>query len=149
DLEHARDVALKVLKEVSPEDFYWIKREFRILHGIGHPNLVRFYDLTTNETSAFFTMELLDGRDLLAFVRERRAPSGEADIASLMTVFGELARGLDALHRAGKLHRDIKPSNVFVTRAGRVVLLDFGLAVPRVPRNLRDASRSFVGTLQY
>ena len=45
----------------------------------------------------------------------------------LRNALGQLAEGVEALHKAGKLHRDIKPPNVLVTLEGRVVLLDFGL----------------------
>ncbi len=149
DEDLGRDVALKVLQEMRPEDVYWLKHEFRALHGISHPNLVRFYDLTTNEGGAFFTMELLDGEDLLTHARALPGADDGSHLASVLSVFRDLASGIDTLHVAGKIHRDIKPSNVFVTRAGRVVLLDFGLAVPRIPRDAPDTSRSFAGTIQY
>lgn len=149
DEDLGRDVALKVLQDMRPEDFYWLKHEFRVLHGISHPNLVRFYDLTTNEQGAFFTMELLDGQDLLSHACALPGAGDGGSLTTVMAIFRDLAGALDTLHRAGKIHRDIKPSNVFVTRSGRVVLLDFGLAIPRVPRDAPDTSMSFAGTIQY
>ena len=68
------------------------------------------------------------------------------DEARLRDAFGQLVKGLSALHRAHKIHRDVKPSNVLVTEAGRVVIVDFGLLLD-VQRDERDAS--IVGTAQY
>ncbi|APR86336.1 Serine/threonine protein kinase [Minicystis rosea] len=68
------------------------------------------------------------------------------DEARLREAFGQLVKGLAALHRASKVHRDVKPSNVLVTQAGRVVLVDFGLLLD-VERDERDAS--VVGTAHY
>jgi eukaryotic-like serine/threonine-protein kinase len=123
DLEADRLVALKLLRRATPEWLYRFKREFRSLAGVRHPNLVRLEELSADGEQAFFTMELIAGATLDRHVREHRH-----DIAA---TYRQLADGVRVLHRAGLLHRDIKPSNVMVEEGGRVVLLDFGLAVPR------------------
>ncbi|HZN91608.1 MAG TPA: AAA family ATPase, partial [Myxococcales bacterium] len=88
--------------------------------------------------------ELLHGEDLLAHVRAGWPPP-RFDEARLRAALPQLVRGLMALHAAGKIHRDVKPSNVMVTTAGRVVLMDFGLAIDAV-----DASEeSLIGTPHY
>jgi len=67
------------------------------------------------------------------------------------SVFAQLARGVSALHRAGKLHRDLKPSNILVTRAGHVCILDFGLVldVAEQPAGLGGEVEPVLGSLAY
>jgi hypothetical protein len=119
DRQQRSVVALKLLRR--PELLYRFKREFRALAEVRHPNLVRLYELEAAGRDVFFTMELVDGASLLEHIGRRPERAREA--------LRQLAEGLNALHRAGKLHRDVKPSNVLVEKGGRVVLLDFGLAV--------------------
>jgi len=179
DRERGEVVALKTLKHTDYETLYRMKREFRALADLAHPNLVALYDLFVDEASCFFTMELIDGVDLLTYVRadgamgdeqtvsadKRRLQStritssnditipGEREIACdealLRRVLAQLAEGLSSLHAAGKIHRDIKPSNIVVTHDGRVVLLDFGL-VANVEQTDHDARQgNIVGTVAY
>ncbi len=81
-------------------------------------------------------------RQAASFGRGPRLPSaGEFDEERLRSTLAQLARGVHALHLAGKMHRDVKPSNVMVTPQGRVVILDFGIAVETVterPIDTRD-----------
>lgn len=158
DLEGGARVALKTFHEYKPALLFHLKQEFRALAEIRHPNLVAFYEMIATGPRCFFTMEYVEGADLLSFVRQGRAayrasanditatqsmsPSSMPAIPAtgpgpldspeqwkrLREVLPQLARGVMALHRAGKLHRDIKPNNALVTPEGRVVLLDFGLA---------------------
>lgn len=129
DGERKEHVALKSLRRSTPADLYWLKREFRTLAGVVHSNLVCLYELFVEDDRAFFTMELVNGRTFVEFVRDTDRAHRVDD--RLGGALRQLIEGVLALHRKGKLHRDIKPSNVLVTRAGRVVILDFGLVADR------------------
>ena len=137
DLERNVKVALKTLPRLDGPRLYRFKQEFRALAGITHPNLVNMYELVGEDDRWFFTMEFLDGQDLLACV---------GDLERLRAALAQVARGLIALHASGKLHCDVKPSNVIVTTSGRAVVLDFGLAI-----GLKDAAsgRPTAGTVAY
>ncbi len=120
-------VALKTLRHLSPNGVVRLKREFRHLADLTHPNLVTLYELSQVGDVPYFTMELVDGTDLLTHFQQHAGKDGEERWRLLQRLLGELASGLAALHRAGKLHCDVKPSNALVSRSGEVVLLDFGL----------------------
>lgn len=127
DLERRRPVALKVMNRAGAAAILRFKHEFRALLGVAHPNLVTLYELISDGQSWFLTMELLEGVNFLEYVRDEALPTSGQRVR-LRAAARQLAEGIAWLHTAGKLHRDIKPSNVMVTREGRVVLLDFGLA---------------------
>jgi serine/threonine protein kinase len=134
DRDTGEQVALKKLLRFDTKSVMRLKREFRSLANMHHPNLVKLYDLGRSSEAWFLTMEYLEGSDLLAHLgvgtdalatnhRGYQMPP----IDRVLSSFHQLARGVDALHQAKLLHRDLKPSNVMVTQ-GRVVALDFGLA---------------------
>src|SRR6476660_4380913 len=64
DKERGQKVALKTIANPDVEKVYQLKREFRVLADLSHPNLVALYDLVVDQAACFFTMELLDGTDL-------------------------------------------------------------------------------------
>jgi hypothetical protein len=121
----ARAVAVKHLVRLDGDGVYRFKSEFRALTFVVHPHLVRLYELIEDHREWLVTMELVEGDDFLDYVR----PAGVLDVARLEHALVGIVSGLGALHAHGKLHRDLKPSNVRVTPAGRVVILDLGLAL--------------------
>ena len=158
---HGNDVALKTLQSMGPKSLVRFKQEFRALADIAHPNLASLYELHSDGSTWYLTMELLNGVELLEYVwsvhtSQQDNTNAVADtandrrlnndrLARLNDVLKQLAMGLNALHRASKLHSDIKPSNVFVTTEGRLVLLDFGL----ISEDTKKTAESIQGTPFY
>jgi tetratricopeptide (TPR) repeat protein/predicted Ser/Thr protein kinase len=137
-------VALKTLLRARAADIYRLKREFRNLADVAHPNLVSLYELVVDGADCFFTMELVHGVNLLEYVRGSALLHAER----VRHVFRQLVVGIQALHHMGKLHRDIKPSNILITPEGRVVILDFGLAGDVFPDDVAVGD-SMAGTPAY
>ncbi|QEL17786.1 hypothetical protein PX52LOC_04794 [Limnoglobus roseus] len=118
-------VALKTLPAANGAALHRFKREFRTLADINHPNLIGLHTLEADGCHWFFTMDLIQGEDFFSFVR----PSGVLDEPRLRSALAQLVMGVLALHGRNIVHRDLKPSNVMVNPEGRVLLLDFGLAL--------------------
>jgi serine/threonine protein kinase len=162
DRKNRVSIALKTLRGTDAEALFRLKREFRALAGLSHPNLVELHELLAEGNQWFFTMELIQGPNFLEFVREVLPPPGTAAsedeptqpipprvrVDRLRSALFQAAEGLAALHGARKLHRDVKPSNVLVHHGQRVVLLDFGMVADLDPAELA-ASRDLVGTPAY
>ena len=145
---HAPRVALKTLRWPSPAALMRLKREFRIAASLDHPNLVRLYELGTDEDEWFFTMERLPGVDLADYLL-LHSPPERLDASVLRDVFTQLLLGLDALHSSGIRHLDLKPSNAIVSPEGRVQLLDFGVAAVGGGAAEKGRGRRVVGTPAY
>jgi serine/threonine protein kinase len=143
-------VAIKALRDTTPQSILRFKREFRSLATLHHVNLVELGELFEDDGRWFFSMELIEGQDFLRHVRAGTGerPRSHEQIDRLMNALHQLGCGLRALHRAGKIHRDIKPSNIRVQPDGRVVLLDFGLVAPAAHGSRSDVER-VVGTVGY
>mgnify|MGYP000858801704 FL=1 len=138
DTRTGQRVALKMLFDIDPASVYRLKREFRRMADTVHENLVTLYELHNVNSTWFFTMELLSGVSLKAALQDAE----RCDFKGLRGLLRQLAHGVHALHRAGRIHRDLKPSNVLVTPEGRLVILDFGLVNEIDHRTLFARSRS-------
>ncbi len=153
DREQGARVALKTLWLPSAAALLRFKNEFRSLQDLHHPNLVTLGELFEAEGQWFFSMEFVEGRDLVEWSSADQ-PLTKSEILGgsryprLRRAFAQLFRGLNALHSAGKVHRDIKPKNVLVTLEGRVVILDFGLVVDTANPREHDPSE-LLGSLHY
>ncbi len=150
--ETPRPVALKVLREMSPEAFSSFQQEARFLTQLKHPGLVPLHgfsldgrDVVGNFGEASgrpcFWMELVEGRPLLDVAAGR---SPERIVGWLL----EILEALDYIHGQGVLHGDLKPSNILVDAHDRARLLDFGLSHFRDPAG-SDGRKRFRGTLLY
>ena len=125
DTERQQQVALKRLHLDGAGSHAPLRREFRVLSALPHPNIVALHELHINGDAAFFTMEPIEGVDAVSWVRP---VEGLERLAAVKRLCAQIIDALDAMHGKGVLHRDLKPANVLVTPAGRAVLLDAGLA---------------------
>jgi serine/threonine protein kinase len=121
-----RDVAIKILPEFvasDPDRLIRFETEARAAAALNHPNILAVYQMGTYAGVPYLVSELLDGMTLTEAIRRGPLPLRKA------IDFGiQIAQGLAAAHEKGIVHRDLKPDNLFVTKDGRVKILDFGLA---------------------
>jgi tetratricopeptide (TPR) repeat protein len=133
DMRLRRPVALKLLHGApTAEESARLLREARLASQLSHPNIAVIYEIDEVEcggrTVPFIAMEYVEGCTLSERITERPLTVAEAlDVAS------QVASALEAAHARGVVHRDVKPGNVIVDAAGRVKVLDFGLAAWRAP----------------
>ncbi len=126
DTTLGREVAIKVLAPhlaSRPDALRRFEQEARTIAALADPNIITIFDVATDGPTPFLVTELLQGVTL----RERLL-EGSLDWSSAVDMGIQITRGLAAAHAAGIVHRDIKPQNIFITRAGVVKLLDFGIA---------------------
>jgi eukaryotic-like serine/threonine-protein kinase len=138
-----REVAVKVLSAdvPGPERVKRFEREARAAGALNHPNVLTVHDVGMHEGAAYIVTELLSGETL----RQRLGP-GLLPVRKVVDYAVQMAQGLAAAHEKGIVHRDLKPENLFVTKDGRVKILDFGLAKLR-PTLDADAPRSEGGNV--
>jgi len=140
DLVLKREVAIKVLPRLysaDPERLRRFQQEAEAAAALNHPNILSVYHIGEQGGSPYIVTELLEGESL-----RERLRNGALSISRATDYGIQFARGLSAAHGKRIVHRDLKPGNLFVTRDGRVKILDFGLAklLQAEPESIGDAA---------
>jgi serine/threonine-protein kinase len=119
-------VALKVLAAGSsdPDMARRFRSEVKLAWKVRHPNVCSIHEYGEDGPLLYLSMELVEGTDLKQILQECSGLSWEEACGIALQV----AEGLAAIHEAGVVHRDLKPANIMRDAAGRVRLLDFGIA---------------------
>src|SRR5450755_4437784 len=126
DTRLGRDVALKILPESFAREGDRLRRfeqEAQAVAALNHPNILAIHDIGEHGGTFFIVSELLEGESLRVVLDRGFVPQRKTIEYGV-----QVAHGLAAAHEKSIVHRDLKPENIFVTRDGRIKILDFGLA---------------------
>jgi serine/threonine protein kinase len=121
-----REVAVKILPADWSHDRQRLQRfelEAQATAALNHPNIISIFHIGQFEGAPYIVTELLLGETLGDRLRK-----GPIKLTVVKDFGVQIAHGLGAAHDAAIVHRDLKPENIFITRDGRVKILDFGLA---------------------
>ena len=133
DTTRGRNVMLKVLPPEPPPETMdaadspagreRFQREVHAIAALSHPNVMAIDDFGEAQGVSYMVTELLEGQSLRERLRERRLSPVEA-----VEYARQIANGVAAAHRRDITHRDLNPENIFITKTGKIKVLDFGLA---------------------
>lgn len=145
DTRLGRDVAIKILPPSLTGDADRLRRfeqEARAVAALNHPNILAVHDIGNDNGSPYLVSELLEGSTLRERIKGGPLPSRKAIECAM-----QVAKGLAAAHEKGIVHRDLKPDNLFLTKDGRVKILDFGLAkLTPIEHSSASGTRTFAET---
>jgi len=155
DLRLNRDVAIKVVSPLfstDPDRLRRFEQEARAAAALTHPNILAVFHLGTHDGALYLVSELLEGETFREHLSQGPLPTRNA-----VNYAVQIAHGLAAAHDKGIFHRDLKPENLFLTKDGRVKILDFGLAkmsvldsnASTVPMTRQGIEAGPMGTLGY
>jgi len=131
DTKLKRDVAIKVLPEAfarDPNRVARFQREAEVLATLNHPNIAAVYGFEEAAGVSGIVLELVEGATLAERLEGLRAEGSGLEIDDAIEIAVQIAEALEAAHARGIVHRDLKPANIKITPAGKVKVLDFGLA---------------------
>jgi eukaryotic-like serine/threonine-protein kinase len=152
-------VALKVIRDEfvdDPEFLLMFSDEARLLARLAHPHVIRTLEHGATDGHRYIAMELLAGRTLADVWDSLVQADDHLDPRLAAWICARVAEGLHAAHEAtdeddaplGIIHRDVNPTNIFLTHAGGVKLIDFGLAKAR-KRSTKSADGIVKGKIPY
>lgn len=121
-----RDVALKIISGTvssDPERLRRFKQEAQATAALNHPNILSVFYVGEDNGTPYLVSELLEGQTLRQVLQ-----AGSVPIRKTVEYAIQISAGLAAAHSKGIVHRDLKPENIFLTKDGRIKILDFGLA---------------------
>ncbi len=136
DARLKRDVAIKILPSffsADPDRLRRFEQEAHAAASLNHPNILAVFQMGTYQGAPYLVSELLEGETLREQIKR-----GHFSILKTIDYGVQIARGLAAAHEKGIVHRDLKPENLFVTKDGRLKILDFGLAKLTQPQSHPD-----------
>ena len=143
-----RTVAIKTLLPQYARDTSFVdrfRREAQAAARLNHPGIVSVYDSGRDGDTPYIVMQFIEGRTLADFLESGKTlpPMQSAKLAQ------EIAEALGAAHAQGVIHRDIKPANVMVTREGKVLVMDFGIARLLSGAETAPQTSAVLGTASY
>ena len=143
----ARRVAVKILHPHLADDDSFVRRfraEAVAAARLAHPSIVSVYDTVTDDEVNAIVMELVVGTTMRADIDQH----GPLQLDAVLAIGTQVADALGAAHAAGLVHRDVKPANILLSRDGRVLVADFGIAKAAEGADLTNDG-SMVGTAKY
>jgi hypothetical protein len=147
DLRLGQPVALKFLPEElrrDPTRLAQFHNEVRTARQVSHPNVCRVYDIGESGGLLYLSMEYVDGEDLATSLRR----IGRFSEDKALDISRQLCAGLAAAHQRGVIHRDLKPANIMLDDAGRVRVMDFGLAALGNVEDVRAGTPAYMAPEQ-
>ncbi|MGB7326267.1 MAG: serine/threonine-protein kinase, partial [Rubripirellula sp.] len=149
DIKLKRSVALKVMNQkiaAVPNSRKRFLTEARSMAAIHHDNVVTIFEVGESKGTPFMAMEMLAGQTLESYNKS----NPRTEFETIIEFASQIARGLAAAHAKGIVHRDIKPANIWIQEgAGRVKILDFGLALASTPVDQLAGRGAVIGTPGY